>query len=220
MDGKEFVDGLVAEMSTLFARLGELETLESESEGQVEVVTLLRLALASELEASELAAQWMPTTPEIDVKFLLAEQCGDEMKHYALICHRLEELGEPAVAGAAPAEGYSPLYHYLRGLRTTVERVAAGPFAREAIAEVRNEQFIAFCDAVGDAATARLYRESSSPRRSSTTGLARELLERLCTTPEAQELAAAATRTTLAIADELRTLAEKTTGRHHPIPVS
>jgi 1,2-phenylacetyl-CoA epoxidase catalytic subunit len=219
MDGKEFVTGLVAEMSTLFARLGERETLESESEGQVELVTLLRLALASELEASELAAYWMPTTPEIDVKLLLAEQCGDEMKHYALICHRLEELGEPHT-GEAPAEGYSPLYHYLRGLRTTVERVAAGPFAREAIAEVRNAQFVAFCDAVGDEVTARLYRETIGPEEVKHHQHARELLERLCDTPELQELAGAAVRTTLAIADELRTLAEKSTGRHHPIPVS
>ena len=220
MDGKGYVSGLVAEMSTLFSRLGERETLEAESEGQVEVVTLLRLALASELEASELAAQWMPTTPEIDVKLLLAEQCGDEMKHYALICHRLEELGEPPEAGDAPAEGYSPLYHYLRGLRSTVERVAAGPFAREAIAEVRNDQFVRFCEAVGDEATARLYRETIGPEEVKHHQHARELLERLCTTPEAQELAGSAVRTTLAIADELRTLAEKTTGRHGPIPVS
>ena len=163
MDATEFVASLVAEMDSLFARLGELETLEAESQGQVEIVTLLRLALDSELEASELAGLWMPTTPEIDAKLLLAEQCGDEMKHYALICRRLEELGEDLSGFSPLADGYSPLYHYLRGLRTTVERVAAGPFAREAIAEVRNEQFIAFCDSVGDEGTARLYRDVIQP---------------------------------------------------------
>ncbi len=42
-------------MDQLFARLGEIETLEAEAEGEVDVVTLLRLALKSELEASELA---------------------------------------------------------------------------------------------------------------------------------------------------------------------
>jgi hypothetical protein len=215
----EFVAGLVAEMDALFACLGERETLEAESEGRVEVVTLLRLALGSELEASELAGYWMPTTPEIDAKLLLAEQCGDEMKHYALICRRLEELGED-VSGFQPlAEGYSPLYHYLRGLRTTVERVSAGPFAREAIAKVRNAQFIAFCEAMGDAATARLYHDVIQPEEIKHHELARSILERLCTTPELQELAAGAMRSSLAIADELRTLAEKSTGRH-PIPVS
>lgn len=60
MDSKEFVAQLVEEMNRIFARLGETETLESEAEGEVDVVTLLRLALKSELEASELAALWLP----------------------------------------------------------------------------------------------------------------------------------------------------------------
>ncbi len=219
MDGSEFIAVLVTEMETLFARLGESEALEAESEGKVEVKILLRLALKSELEASEIAGLWMPTTPEIDAKLLLAEQCGDEMKHYELICARLGELGEDLSAFDPLAEGYSPLYHYLRGLRSTVERVAAGPFAREAIAKVRNAQFIAFCDAVGDTATARLYRDVIQPEEIKHHELARGILERLCTSAELQELAAAATRSTLAIADELRTLAEKSTGMH-AIPVS
>ena len=66
MNSKQFVAGLVEEMDRVFARLGETETLEAESEGRVDVVTLLRLALKSELEASELAGFWMPTTPEVD----------------------------------------------------------------------------------------------------------------------------------------------------------
>src|SRR4029078_5160188 len=97
---------LLAEMDALFARLGERETLEAEAQGKVEVVTLLRRARNSELEPSELAGFWMPTTPEIDAKLLLAEQCGDEMKHYALICHRLEELGEDLSGFAPLADGY------------------------------------------------------------------------------------------------------------------
>jgi hypothetical protein len=220
VDGAQFTAGLVAEMNALFASLGERETLEAESRGEVEVTTLLRLALDSELEASELAAAWMPTTPEIDAKLLLAEQCGDEMKHYALICRRLAELGAPVAPGDATAASRGPLYHYLRGLRGTVERIAAGPFAREAIAKVRNQQFIDFCLAVGDEGTARLYREVIQPEEVKHHELARELLARLCVTPELQEQAAAAARTTLAIADELRTLAEKRSGLHHPIPVS
>ena len=80
MTGKEFVARLVDEMDQLFARLGETETLEAESEGKVDVETLLRLALKSELEASELAGFWLPTTPEVDAKMALALQCGDEMR--------------------------------------------------------------------------------------------------------------------------------------------
>ena len=219
MNSFEFVDQLVAEMDRLFAQLGETETLESESDGRVDVVTLLRLALKSELEASELAALWMPTTPEVDAKMCLALQCGDEMKHYGLISERLAQLGED-LAGFDPlADGHSPLYQYLRGLRTTVERIAGGPFASEAIAQVRNAQFVAFCRSIGDQQTADLYQEVIQPEEAHHHRLGREILEKYTITPELQELASAATRNTLAIADELRNLAAKTTGVHS-IPVS
>ena len=219
MNSLEFVEQLVAEMDRLFARLGETETLESESEGRVDVVNLLRLALKSELEASELAALWMPTTPEVDAKMCLALQCGDEMKHYGLISERLVQLGED-LAGFDPlADGHSPLYQYLRGLRTTVERIAGGPFASEAIAQVRNRQFVAFCRAAGDRRTADLYQDVIQPEEAHHHQLGREVLERYAVTEELQELVRAATRNTLAIADELRNLAAKTTGVHS-IPVS
>jgi hypothetical protein len=219
VNSKEFVASLVEEMDRLFAQLGETDTLESESEGQVDVVTLLRLALKSELEASELAGFWMPTTPEVDAKMVLALQCGDEMKHYGLISQRLAELGEDLTAFDPLADGHSPLYQYLRGLRTTVERIAAGPFANEAIAQIRNTQFVNFCRSVGDEGTARLYEEVIQPEEAHHHHLGREYLENHLATPELQELAAAAVRNTLVIADELRNLAAKTTGLLS-IPVS
>ena len=219
MNGKEFVASLVEEMNRIFAQLGETDTLESESEGKVDVVTLLRLALKSELEASELAGLWMPTTPEVDAKMVLALQCGDEMKHYGLISQRLAELGEDLSAFDPLADGHSPLYQYLRGLRTTVERIAAGPFTNEAIAQVRNAQFVNFCRSVGDEGTARLYADVIQPEEEHHHRLGREYLENHLTTPELQELAAEAVRNTLAIADELRNLAAKTTGLLS-IPVS
>lgn len=219
MNSFEFVDQLVAEMDRLFAQLGETETLESESGGQVDVVTLLRLALKSELEASELAALWMPTTPEVDAKMCLALQCGDEMKHYGLISERLAQLGEDLTGFDPLADGHSPLYQYLRGLRTTVERIAGGPFASEAIAQVRNAQFVAFCRSIGDQQTADLYQEVIQPEEAHHHRLGREILEKYSLTTELQELASAATRNTLAIADELSNLAAKATGVHS-IPVS
>lgn len=219
MNSKEFVAQLVEEMDRIFARLGEIETLEAEAEGQVDVVTLLRLALKSELEASELAGFWLPTTPEVDGKMALALQCGDEMKHYGMIARRLAELGEDLSGFDPLADGHSPLYQYLRGLRTTVERIAGGPFTSEAIAQVRNAQFVSFCRSVGDEETARLYAETIQPEEAHHYQLGREFLEKYCTTPELQEMAAAAMRNTLAIADELRDLAAKTTGIHS-IPVS
>jgi len=219
VNSKDFVRGLVEEMDLLFARLGETETLESEADGQVDVVTLLKLALKSELEASELAGFWLPTTPEVDAKMALALQCGDEMKHYGMISQRLSELGYDLATFDPLADGHSPLYQYLRGLRTTVERIAAGPFASEAIAQVRNAQFVNFCRSVGDEETARLYADVIQPEEAHHHHLGREILEKYATTPELQELVAAAVRNTLAIADELSDLAAKATGVHS-IPVS
>lgn len=219
MDSMTFVAGLVDEMQGLFAQLGEHEALEAESEGRVEVSTLLKLALQSELEASEIAAYWMPTTPEIDARTVLAEQCSDEMRHYNLITRRLGELGEDLSDFDPVAQGHSPLYQYLRSLRTTVERIAAGPFACEAVAEVRNAQFIDFCRSVGDHVTAELYEEVIHPEEIHHHRRGREILERYGTTAEVQHQIAAAVRSTLAITDELKNLAGKTTGLSS-IPVS
>ncbi|MEZ5313346.1 MAG: ferritin-like domain-containing protein [Thermoanaerobaculia bacterium] len=219
MTAHEFVEKLVAEMRAVFSRLAEGQTLEAESPGQVAVVPLLRAALKSELEAAELGGLALPVTPEIDAKSAFAQQCADEMKHYRLIVARLAELGETVVDGEVLAEGYSPLYQYVNGLKSTVERIAAGPFAREAIAEVRNAQFIDFCERVGDRETARLYRDTIQPEEIEHHRLGRAVLERLCVDEETQRLATEATRSTLAIADELSTLAERSTGIG-PIPVS
>jgi bacterioferritin (cytochrome b1) len=220
MEARDFVQGLVDEMEELFSRLGEDEILEAETDGEVEVPTLLKLALKSEMEAAELAGSWMPQTQEVDGKMLFALQCGDEMKHYQMIADRLRELGHDPDALDPAAEGYSPLYHYLRGLRSTLERAAAGPFTCEAIARVRNRQFIDFCRSAGDDETADLYEDVIQPEEVHHHEEGRRFLERHATTPEAQEAVAAAVRTTLAIADELKTLAEKSSGLDTPIPVS
>lgn len=219
MDSHEFVASLLKEMQDLFSQLGDTATLQAESGGEVDVVTLLRLALKSELEAAELAGFWLPTTPELDAKMCLALQCGDEMKHYGLISQRLAELGQDPASFDPLAEGHSPLYQYLRGLRATVERIAAGPFASEAIAQVRNAQFVAFCQSIGDEATADLYARVIQPEEVHHHVLGKQILEKYATSSELQELAAAAVRNTLAIADELRDLAARTTGVHS-IPVS
>jgi len=219
MNGEEFVADLVTEMHELFEQLGEHEALESESDGNVDVVVLLKLALQSELEASEIAALWMPSTSDMEAKKVLAHQVGDEMKHYDLIVKRLKALGED-LAGFDPlAGGYSAMYHYLRPLRSTVERIAAGPFAGEAIAEVRNAQFIAFCRTVGDDGTADLYDKVIQPDEVKHHRIAARWLANNCHTEEEQQAAAEAARNTLAIADELRTLEKKRTGLAN-IPVS
>jgi uncharacterized ferritin-like protein (DUF455 family) len=140
---------------------------------------------------------------------------GDEAKHYRLIADRLAELSFDARDFDPLAKGYGPLFRYLDTLGTTVERVAAGQFTREAIAIVKNRQFIDFCERVGDTATAALYRDVIEPDERHHHELGRKTLLRLATTPEAQAAARRAARRTLELADELQQKALATAGIHH-----
>ena len=215
MDAEAFVRDLDAKNQELLRRLAPESTLKPEVKGDLTVVNLLKVALKNEIEATESAARWLTTTAEIDVKLALARQVGDEAKHYRLIADRLQELGFDARGFDPLAKGYGPLFQYLDGLRTTVERVAAGQFTREAIAVVKNRQFIEFCEAAGDEATARLYRDVIEPDERHHHELGRRLLLRYASTPETQEAARRAATRTLELAEELQGAALRTGGIHH-----
>jgi bacterioferritin (cytochrome b1) len=215
LDSEAFVQDLDARNQELLRRLAPEAALEPEVEGDMSVVNLLKVALKNEIEATETAARWLVTTLEIDVKLALARQVGDEARHYRLIADRLAELGFDARHFNPLAKGYGPLFLYLDTLGTTVERVAAGQFTREAIAVVKNRQFIEFCEAAGDATTARLYRETIEPDERHHHDLGRRLLLRYATTDETQEAARRASRRTLELAEELQGMALKTAGIHH-----
>jgi CheY-like chemotaxis protein len=215
MDAATFVRDLDARNQELLRRLAPESTLKPEVDGDLTVMNLLKVALKNELEATESAARWMATTPEVDVKLALARQVGDEAKHYRLIADRLRELGFDASDFNPLAKGYGPLFQYLDTLPTTIERVAAGQFTREAIAIVKNRQFIEFCEAAGDEATARLYRDVIEPDERHHHELGRRLLLRYATTPDAQEAARRAATRTLELAEELQGAALRAGGIHH-----
>jgi uncharacterized ferritin-like protein (DUF455 family) len=147
---------------------------------------LLQIALANEINVSELAAAWMPSTRELDVKLAFARQAGDEAGHFQLVADRLTALGFDA---ASFAQTDSPLFQYLRGLTTTVERIAAGLFTLESIAYGVNENFMAFCDQRGDAETVRIYREYIQPDERAHQQLGQRLLAKYATTPALEQLA-------------------------------
>ncbi len=215
MTAEEFVRRLDADNQALLSRLQPDDTLKPEVEGDLTVVNLLKVALKNEIEAAEIAARWLVTTGEVDVKLALARQVGDEAKHYRLIAERLGALGVDPTSIDPLAKGWGPLFAYLDTLRTTVERVAAGQFTREAIAVVKNRQFIEFCERAGDGETAALYRDVIEPDERYHHELGRRLLLRFATTPEAQAAATRAARRTLELAEELQRAALATAGIHH-----
>lgn len=215
MKAEEFVAALDAENHTLLERLTPDATLAPEVEGDLTVVNLLKVALKNEVEATEIAARWLVTTDDVDVKLAFARQVGDESRHYRLVGERLRALGVNPDGINPLAKGYGPLFQYLDSLTTTVARVAAGQFTREAIAVVKNRQFIEFCERAGDKDTAALYRDIIEPDERYHHELGRRLLLRFATTPDAQASARAAARRTLELAEELQRMALTTAGIHH-----
>ncbi len=200
-------DAFLAELDTRNARALErigVAAAREPVEG-IGVTRLLQLALKNELEATECAAMWIPTTPEVDVKLALARQAGDEAKHFRLIVDRLAALGVDA--GDFDPGPRSPMLQFLATLETTVERVAAGQFTREALAVVRNEEFIRFCESRGDAGTAALYRDVIQPDERHHHELGRRLLGRLATTDATRESARTAAAKTLELAEEIQEIA-------------
>jgi 1,2-phenylacetyl-CoA epoxidase catalytic subunit len=201
-----FVAELDAQNQEALSRIAVASSAGEPSEA-VTVPKLLTLALKNEIEATECASAWIPTTPEINVKLALARQAGDEAKHYRMIQGRLQELGVDTTTLDPFATGKSPLLVWLMALEGTVARVAAGQFTREALAVVRNAEFIRYCRATGDEATARLYEEVIQPDERHHHDLGRRLLLELATTDAAQTAAREASRTVLAMAEELQEIA-------------
>jgi len=212
MNSYEFVREMEQILETTLAGLDNLELVESESKGDVEIIPLLKIALKNEIEASQLAALWIVTTPEIDVKLGYARQAGDEAKHYRMIEKRLTEMGVD-LSGFDPLQtGLSPMYNALAEISDTVSRLAAGQFTREKIALKRNLQFIKFCESRGDFETAKLYSETIQPDENYHHLLGKTMLEKYAVTEDHQTRARQAVQKTLEIAEELRGIAANKLG--------
>jgi len=211
VQANEFIAELDSHVAEALRRMGSASAAGPDPEPMA-VTKLLAIALKNELEAAEEAAIWLVSERDVDVKLALARQCGDEAKHYRLIEARMHALGVDTARLAPLAQGYSPMFAYLRDLPTTAERLAAGQFTREALAQVRNAVFIDWCEAQGDVETARLYRDVIQPDEAYHHELGRRLLPRFVVTPEQQELARRASQRVLTIADELQEAARMKAG--------
>ena len=203
--------------------LAELEAFKSErlapiiSAGRVSLdgdvsdpKALLRVALANEISVSELAAVWIPTTHEVDVKIAFARQAGDEANHFNLVGGRLAALGIDLATWTPPPD--NALFTYMKQLSTSVERIAAGLFTLESIAYGVNENFMALCEARGDHETVRIYREYIQPDEQAHQQLGQRLLAKYATTDALQAIARETVGKVLDIAQAARANAAEKLG--------
>ncbi len=184
-------------------KLSSLDLLKDDAPAvadQSEVVRRLKVALKNELEAAELAAFWIPSTPETEVKLAFARQAGDEARHYHLIEKHLQGLGVDLAGFDPSAGGYGPMFTLLQGFGSTIERVAGAHFTREALALKKNEQFIEFCERAGARDTAELYRSHIQPDEAWHVDIGHRVLSRYANSAEDQEKARHAAEAVLDLA--------------------
>lgn len=210
MNGAEFVAKLKTENESILAKIDEPPLSWGVPRSEL-VAVLIKMALKNEIEATEIAAEWVSTTPELNAKLALARHAGDEARHYQLIEEKARAKGV-ALDGFRPLDPPSPVLNYLRTLTTTPERIAAALVAREAMGGRRNVQFLAFLDRAGLGELAALYRDVINPdeERHHLSGCA--VLAELATTPETQQAARRAALGLLETGDRVRTNALEKTG--------
>ncbi|HEY1548933.1 MAG TPA: ferritin-like domain-containing protein [Kofleriaceae bacterium] len=197
-------------MDTFPGELDVRSLLPASHDGDADSQRLLQVALANEINVSELAARWMPTTRELDVKLAFARQAGDEAGHFQLVAERLAALGFDIAAFAPPVP--NALFVFLHALDGTIERIAGGLYALEAVAYAVNEGFMAYCAKRGDDETVRIYREYIQPDERAHHELGKRLLAKYARTPEQQALARATAARVIELATATRAKAAETLG--------
>lgn len=98
-----------------------------------ERLRVMKSRLFNELRAADLFGGWLKTTPEFDVKAIMAESAHEEMEHAQLLSQRIRELGaEPFDYKPLPAQ--IAMFNAMEGLNDTCERIAGLSLAGETVA--------------------------------------------------------------------------------------
>lgn len=96
-------------------------------------VLVMQSRLYNELRAGEVFGAWLASTPELEVQQFLAEACHEEFGHAALLFQRIEAHGVEPLAYGSPPEQVT-LFHTMRNLEMTAERLAAFQLTGETVA--------------------------------------------------------------------------------------
>jgi 1,2-phenylacetyl-CoA epoxidase catalytic subunit len=98
-----------------------------------ERVRVMKSRLYNEVRAAELFGTWLKTTPELEVKAIMAESAHEEMEHAQLLSERIGDFGfEPFDYQPLPAQ--MAMFNAIEGLTDTCQRMAGFSLAGEAVA--------------------------------------------------------------------------------------
>lgn len=97
-------------------------------------IKVMQSRLFNEIRAGEIFGGWLKTTPELDVKKILAEAAHEEYEHAGFLEAALRSKGvTPYDYQPLPAQ--TAMFNAFEGLTETVERIAAFPMAGEGVAD-------------------------------------------------------------------------------------
>ena len=148
-------------------------------------VLVMKSRLYNELRATDLFGSWLATTPELEVKAMMATSAHEEMTHAELLAERIRGLGhEPFDYRPLPAQ--TAMFNALAGLTDTCQRLAGFSLAGETVATHLTLMSLA-APAVPDWIKQPYRRITEDEERHGSAPQA--LLERYATTDESQDRA-------------------------------
>lgn len=136
MDSREFAKSLEEQIAefcrTLDAKLPAYSFIPLTSDAMR--IKVMQSRLFNEIRAGEIFGGWLKSTPELDVKKILAQATHEEYEHAVFLEEALRSKGAaPHDYQALPAQ--MAMFNAFEGLATTVERIAAFPMAGEGVAD-------------------------------------------------------------------------------------
>ena len=185
MNSKEFVQELRDKVKTFCATLDERPPAYSyvPLKTDEERVRVMKSRLWNELRAADLFGGWLKTTPEIEVKTMMARSAAEEMVHAGLLSARIRELGaDPFDYRPLPAQ--MSMFNAMEGLRDSCQRLAGFSMGGEGVANYLIEKCLA-APSVPDWIKAP-YKRILADEEGHGSG-PEEILERYATTPECQD---------------------------------
>ena len=185
MTSKEFVQELRDKVKTFCATLDERPPAYSyvPLKTDEERVRVMKSRLWNELRAADLFGGWLKTTPEIEVKTMMARSAAEEMVHAGLLSARIRELGaDPFDYRPLPAQ--MSMFNAMEGLRDSCQRLAGFSMGGEGVANYLIEKCLA-APSVPDWIKAP-YKRILADEEGHGSG-PEEILERYATTPECQD---------------------------------
>ena len=185
MTSSEFVQELRNKVSAFCATLDERPPAYSyvPLKTDEERVRVMKSRLWNELRAADLFGGWLKTTPEIEVKTMMARSAAEEMVHAGLLSARIRELGaDPFDYRPLPAQ--MSMFNAMEGLRDSCQRLAGFSMGGEGVANYLIEKCLA-APSVPDWIKAP-YKRILADEEGHGSG-PEEILERYATTPECQD---------------------------------